>query len=161
MNKTENDRSMDYALRAVVSPLKDLNLSGNYYGGKAEGTDFSFYDFGIDYRTGSLFIDAEYSNKNTKTIVSDFSGTSLFAFATYNIPLGGDFLKEIIPAFRYEKYDPNKSADKNEIDMMTFGLTFEFAKITFAHFRINYELYDYKDGSKNPNKLILELQTRF
>ncbi len=161
LNKSENDKSMDYVFRAVVSPVKDLNLSGNYYVGITQGTDLNFFDFGFDYKFGSLFVDAEYANKNTKTLGSDISGTSFFAYATYNIPLQGDFLKEIIPAFRFEKFDPNSSQVNNEINMLTFGLTFEFAKVTFAHFRINYELFDYKDGRDNHNKLIFELQTKF
>ncbi|MFA7228676.1 MAG: porin [Melioribacteraceae bacterium] len=161
MNKTENDKSMDYVFRAVVAPLKGLSLSGNYYGGKAQGADLSFYNFGFDYKLGALFLDAEYASKNTQTVTTDISGNSFFAFATYNIPLEGNFLREMIAGFRFEKYDPNTSADNNEIDMMTFGVTFEFAKITFARFRINYELFDYKDGRDNPDRLIFELQTRF
>ncbi len=161
LNKTENDRTMDYVFRAVVSPIKDFNFSGNYYGGKAQGADLNYFNFGLDYKFGALFVDAEFGNKNTKTLASDISGNSFFGFATYNIPLEGKFLREIITGFRYEKFDPNTSTDNNEVDMMTFGLTFEFAKITFARFRINYELFDYKNGSANPNKLIFELQTRF
>lgn len=160
-NKTENDRSMDYSLRAVVSPAKNLNLSGNYYGGQALGADLNYFNFGADYKFNSLFVAAEFGNKNTKTPVTDLSGTSIFGYATYNIPLEGGFLKELIPAFRFEQFDPNTSADNNEVCVMTFGLTFEFAKITFAHFRINYEKYDYKDGRVNPDKLIFEIQTKF
>ncbi len=161
LNKIENDKTMDYVFRAVITPAKNLNFSGNYYGGKAQGANLNYFNFGFDYKFGALFVDAEFGNKNTKTLASNISGNSFFGFATYNIPLEGNFLREIITGFRYEKFNPNTSADNNEVDMTTFGLTFEFAKITFARFRINYELFDYKNGSANPNKLIFELQTRF
>ncbi|OGU32408.1 MAG: hypothetical protein A2057_13690 [Ignavibacteria bacterium GWA2_35_9] len=160
-NKSENDKSMDYAFRAVVSPIQNFNVSGNYYGGKAAGNDLRLLDFGLDYKVGSLFVDAEYASKQTQTLANDITGSSYFMYTTYSIPLSGDFLREIVPAVRYEKFDPNTSKDNNEIGLYTIGLTLEFAKITFAHFRINYEKYDNSDGSVNPNKLIFELQTKF
>ncbi len=161
MNKSENNKSMDYAFRAVVSPIKDMNVSGNYYSGKTGGTDLDYFNFGFDYKIDDLFLDAEFTNKNSKSGITDFTGNSVFGYATYKFKIGDNFLKDVIAGFRYEKYDPNTDLDNNEIDVLTFGLTFEFAKINFAHVRINYEFFDYKDGRDNPNKLIIELQTRF
>lgn len=161
LNKTENDRSLDYSLRAVLTPVKDLNFFANYYGGKVTGADQNFLGFGANYKYSAFLFDAEYAQKILSGVTSDLKGNSYFALVTYNLPIGGGFLKEIIPGFRYEMYDPNTDRDDNEIGRMTFGLTFEFAKITFAHFRINYEKFDYKDGTTNPDKLIFEIQTKF
>lgn len=161
MNKTETDRSLDYSLRAVVSPLKDFSVFGNYYGGKVSGADQTFLGFGANYKYSALLIEGEYAGKTLSALTGDINGNSYFGLITYNISTGDGFIKEIIPAFRYEVFDPNTDKDNNEIGRMTFGLTLEFAKITFAHFRINYEKFDYKDGTTNPDKLILEIQTKF
>jgi hypothetical protein len=162
LNKSENDKSTDYAVRAVVSPIKDLAIAGNYYGAKVQGYAVNFMNFGFAYKIGKLLVDGEYGGKNSKTSGSDLKSNSYFVFATYSFPFPGNLIKEVIPAVRYEMYDPNSDIVDNEIGRITVGLSFEFAKINFARFRVNYEKFNYKDGvTKNPDKLILELQTRF
>lgn len=161
MNKTESDRTLDYSLRGVVSPIKDLALFANYYGGKVSGADQSFLGFGASYKYSSFLVEGEYAGKSLSAVTGDINGNSYFAMVNYNISLSEGLLSGIIPAFRYEVYDPNTDKDNNEIGRMTFGVTLNFAKISFAHFRINYEKFDYKDGTANPDKLIFELQTRF
>lgn len=160
-NKTENDKSTDIGVRAVVSPVKDLNVSGNYYSGQSAGNDLNYFNFGLDFKYDQFFIDGEFTNKNTNTLASDIKGNAYFVYALYRIQIAETFLTEITPAIRYEIHDPNTSLADNEINRLTFGASFEFAKINFARFRINYELFDYKDGRDNPDALILELQTRF
>ncbi len=160
-NKAEADKSTDYVLRAVVSPVKDLNFAASYYSGKVTGGDQNLASFSGDYKYNSLLVGAEFANKTVSLLPGNVTGNSYLAFVTYSFAANDGFLKEIIPAFRYDWYDPNTDKDNNEVSRMTFGLTFEFAKITFAHFRINYEKFDYKDGTPNPDKLILEIQTKF
>lgn len=163
-NKTENDKTADLCLRANVTPMKDLNVAANYYTGKSSGVDYNIFDFGADYKIGSLFVDGEYVVKSASStlLLPEIKGTSYFAYAFYDFNINDSFIKNIIPGIRYESYDPNTSIDKDEIGRTTFGVTLQFAKLTFAHFRINYEKFDYKDGkTNNPDKLILEIQTRF
>jgi hypothetical protein len=160
-NKTENDRSADYVFRAEVSPVKNLSLSGNYYSGKSQGIDLSYSNFGFNYKMGDLFVDAEYTSKISETAIASISGNSYFTFATYTLELPGEFLRYIIPGVRYEMLDPGDVRDNDDVTRLTMGLTFGFAKFSFAHVRINYEKFDYKDGTVNPDKLIIELQTRF
>mgnify|MGYP007127515334 FL=1 len=62
---------------------------------------------------------------------------------------------------RFDSYDPDKDKNNNEVQRFTFGVTFNSAKISWAHIRLNYEMYDYKDDTVNPDKLIAELQVRF
>jgi hypothetical protein len=160
-NKTENDKSTDIGVRAVVSPIKDLNVSGNYYSGQSAGNDLNYFNFGLDFKYDQFFIDGEFTNKNTNSITNDIKGNAYFVYALYRIQIAETFITEITPAIRYEIHDPNTSVADNEINRITFGASFEFAKINFARFRVNYELFDYKDGRDNPDALILELQTRF
>jgi len=160
-NKSENDKSNDYGFRAVVSPVKHVTLSGNYYLSKSQGNDLNYMNFGLIFKHNQLLIDGEYTHKTAKTILADIKGNAYFIYALYKIPVSSNLLKEFIPAVRYEVYDPDASIDNNEVNRITVGATFEFAKINFARFRVNYELFDYKDGRDNPNLLVLEIQTRF
>jgi len=161
LNKAETDKTMDYVLRAVVSPAKDLNFAASYYDGKVSGGDQNLAGFSGEYKYTSLLIGAEFAKKTLSSLTGDVTGNSYLAFVTYSFAASDGFLKEIIPAFRYESYDPDTDKSNNEVGRITLGVTFEFAKITFAHFRINYEKFDYKDGTANPDKLILEIQTKF
>jgi hypothetical protein len=162
LNKSENDKSTDYAFRGILSPVKNLSVTGNYYGAKVQGYAVNFMNFGFAYKIGKLLVDGEYGGKISKTSGSDLNSNSYFVFATYSFPFPGNLIKEVIPAVRYEMYDPNSDVVDNEVGRITVGLSFEFAKLNFARFRVNYEKFDYKDGvTKNPDKLILELQTRF
>jgi hypothetical protein len=162
LNKSENDKSTDYAFRAILSPVKNLSVTGNYYGAKVQGYAVNFMNFGFGYKIGKLLAEVEYGGKISKTSGTDLNSNSYFVLATYSFPFPGNFIKEVIPAVRYEMYDPNSDLVDNEVGRITVGLSFEFAKMNFARFRVNYEKFDYKDGvTKNPDKLILELQTRF
>jgi hypothetical protein len=160
-NKSEADRSANYVARATLGVLKGLNLAGSYYGGRGAGSDLSIFDLGIDWSMDQLFLDGEFAQRNTKTTAATITSSSFFGYVVYSIPFEESAVKSIIPALRYESFDPNSSVSNNEIDRITVGVAVEFAKISFAQFRINYEKYDYKDGSSNPDKLIFEMQTRF
>jgi hypothetical protein len=162
LNKSENDKTTDYSFRAILAPINNLSVTGNYYGAKVQGYNLNFFNFGINYKIGKLFVDGEYGGKIAKTSGSDLKSNSYFVFATYSFPFPGNFIKEVIPAVRYEMFDPNSDIVDNEVGRITVGLSFEFAKMNFARFRVNYEKFDYKNGvTKNPDKLIIELQTRF
>ncbi|MHB8337203.1 MAG: porin [Ignavibacteriaceae bacterium] len=160
-NKSENDKTTNYAFRTVVQPVKELGVSANYYGGRLSGADVSIYNFGFDLKVGNVFFDGEYGGRSSELKSVKMISNSYFIYSYYDFDLGKSEVSHIIPAVRYEGYDPNKALSNNEINRATFGLAFEFAKIKYAQFRINYELFDFKDGTKNPNKLIVELLTKF
>lgn len=160
-NKLENDKSTNYSFRTSVSPITGFSISANYYGGKASNAELSIYDFGIDYKIGKAFFTGEFGQRNTKLPSKEYSSNAYFVYGTYQFDFTDSFVTAILPALRYENYDPNGDLDNDEISRVTAGVAFQFAKIKYAQFRINYELFDYSDGRDNPNKLYLELQTRF
>jgi hypothetical protein len=160
-NKSENDKTTNYSLRTAVQPIKGLGLSANYYGGKASGADLSIFDFGAEYKFGGLFLVGEYGQRTSTTPAKEIKANSYFIYTVYDFDFGDNMISHLMPALRYENYDPNSDTANNEISRFTAGLSLQFAKIKFAQFRVNYELFDYKDGSANPNKLIFEIQTRF
>ena len=160
-NRTENDRTANYALRAAVHPMKTLGLSANYYGGKLSGAAVNIYDLGFDMKLGSIFLDGEFAARGSNLDGATTNSNSFFLYTYYDVNLGNFEISRLIPAVRYERYDPSTAVSNNEVYRTTFGVALEFARVTFAQFRLNYELFDYKNGSVNPNKLIVEMQTRF
>ncbi len=159
-NKPEDDKSVNYSLRAVVNPLSNLSLSANYYNGKLTSYNVSIFDFGIDINLGKLNLNGEYGQRTMDVTSASIKSFAFFTTTLYKFDLSGDFVSVIIPAVRYESFSPNSNAN-SKVDKTTIGLSFEFAKVTYAQFRVNYEIYNYKDGSTNPNALVLEMQTRF
>jgi hypothetical protein len=159
-NKTENDKTTDFSIRGVSQIISFMSLSANYYGGKTAGANLSIFDFGADVKYDAFFATGEFVQRTTST-TADIVSNSYFAYATYTISFTEFFLTNLIPAVRYESFDPNSDNASDEVTRLTAGLSFELAKLNFARFRVNYEMFDYKNGSVNPDKLIFELQTRF
>jgi Phosphate-selective porin O and P len=160
-NKTENDNTTNYSLRVVTKLIDDLSLSANYYGGKSSGADLSIFDFGADYKIGKIFLSGEFGQRRTTLLDKETIANSYFVYAMYDLVFDNSIITHCMPTIRYESYDPNSSLSENEIGRVTMGIALQFAKTRYAQFRVNYELYDYKNGSTNPNKLIVELQTKF
>lgn len=161
INKAENDKTTDFVIRTVLSPIKIFNLSANYYKGENLGNELNYLNFGFNYKIGQLFFDGEFGGKTSESNLAEIKSNSFFFFSTYSVPVEMSFIKEITPAIRYDMYDPNTNIANDEIGRVTVGLSFDFAKLSYARFRINYEKYDYKNGSNYPDKLIFEIQTRF
>jgi len=162
INKTENDKTINYVCRAVVSPITNLNLAANYYAGRISALDVKAIGLGFDWKYDNLFVDGEYVTKDTDEPGGTVGSNAFFIYSTYNISVSETgFVKYITPAVRFDSYDPDKDKNNNEVQRFTFGVTFNSAKISWAHIRLNYEMYDYKDDTVNPDKLIAELQVRF
>lgn len=169
-NKSENDRTDNYALRAVVKPIPDFNVALNYLGGRNAGLDIKMYDFSAGYKMSGFTFAAEYASRKTTTPKLDVNSNSMLGYVVYDMPVEGSALKYISPAIRYEVYDPTDLVDYDHTTRLTAGLTFSFAKLTWSHFRINYELLGYQvvknlqtlaTEDKSDGKLILEYQIRF
>jgi hypothetical protein len=160
-NKQEDDKTMNYCIRTYLQPSAILGLSANYYGGKLTGTKVNILDFGTDIKISDLFISGEFAQRFSNLKEKKTTSNSFFIYSSYDFNLGSSVISHIMPALRYEMYDVNTSISKNEISRITTGLAIQFAKIKYAQLRFNYELFDYKDGRNNPDKLIVELQTRF
>lgn len=161
-DKKENDRTTDYVARGAVKPIKDLGLSAHYYGGKVGAADLAMMNFGADWKVGPVFLDGEYGTKSLKNATTTTTSNAYFVYATYTLPFDNMMVTNIIPAVRYDAYDANTSKSDDEFSRITVGLTVTFAKISFAHFRLNYEKFNYADSKiPNPDMIVAEFQTRF
>jgi hypothetical protein len=160
-NKTENDKTTNYVLRGVVQPLKGLGVSGNYYGGTLSGCKVKIIDFQADYKIGQVLFNGEFGERRSTLNSTETTSNTFFIYSVYDLAFGNSFISHIMPAVRYENYDPSSRISMDKLDKYTAGVAFEFAKIKYAQFRINYEKFNYQGGKTNPNKLIVELLTRF
>lgn len=164
-NKSETDKTNNYAFRAVVMPVEGFNISGNYAGGVLSGNKVHMFDFGAGYKYAGLTLACEYAKRNTKLSSSDYASNTYFGYAVYDFPVSSSLVKFISPALRYEYLEPGTQKSGNEFSRLTAGLTLSFAKLTFAHCRLNYEKFiyknEYKAADKNSDRLILEFQIRY
>ncbi len=160
-NKAENDKTLNYSLRGMVHPFESLGLSANYYGGKSMGNDLHMFNFGAEYEISKFSINGEYGQKLNELSTQDVTSNAFFIGAIYDFAFDKSMISHIMPAIRYERYEPNKSLSNDEIEKITAGLSLQFAKISYAQLRANYELYDYKNGNENPDRFIIELQIRY
>lgn len=164
-NKAETDKTNNYAFRTVIKPIEGFNLSGNYAGGVLAGNKVKMFDLGAGFKYGNLTLACEYAQRNTELVSSSSKSNSYFGYAVYDLPVSSGLVKFISPAVRYEYLEPGSLKTGDEFKRITAGLTFSFAKLTFAHIRTNYEKFIYQDGykgtDKNSDRLILEFQIRY
>ncbi|MGK9368417.1 porin [Melioribacter sp. Ez-97] len=160
-NKSENDNTANYSVRAVAELTEGFELSANYYGGRLNDADVNIFDLGAAFEYNNFTLNGEYGQRNTDLNSSSMTSNAFFVYGVYSIKLDNSIFSYIMPAVRYEYFEPSSSIESNEVERITGGLSFQFAKVNFAQLRINYELYNYKDGRENANKLFIELQTRF
>lgn len=161
-NKTENDKTTNYIFRAVVQPVKALGVSANYYGGRLSGATVKIVDFAADYKIGKILFNGEFGQRRSTLASKETTSYAYFIYSIYDFDFGDSFISHIMPAVRYENYDPSTSLSNDKLNKYTAGIALEFAKIKYAQFRVNYELFDYQEAGKvNPKRLIVELQTRF
>lgn len=160
-NKSENDKTLNYLLRVNMKPLDGFGISANYYGGSAAGADINVFDFGTELEISKVLFAAEYCQKLSELKSKDVTSNAFFVYSVYDLELGNFLVSHIMPAVRYEYFEPDNSTTDDGISRVTAGLSLQFAKINYARLRINYEMFDYRDGRNNPDKFIIELQTRF
>lgn len=160
-NKPENDKNLNYSLRGVMHPVKDLGLSANYYTGKSLGLSSEMFNLGADFTYDRMYISGEYGQKLNKAAAKNVTSNAMFVYSLYDFDFQKSMISHLIPALRYEHYKPDNSTSKDEVSKVTAGLSFEFAKMTYAQIRVNYEILKYKSGIGNLQKLILELQVRY
>ncbi|HEX2964108.1 MAG TPA: porin [Ignavibacteriales bacterium] len=164
-NKSETDKTNNYAFRTVIKPVEGLNVSGNYAGGVMAGNKVHMFDLGAGYKNGGLTLSCEYAKRNTKLASYDYSSNTYFGYAVYDFPVSSELVKFISPAVRYEFLEPASHKAGDEFSRITAGLTFSFSKLTFAHCRLNYEKFiyknEYKAADKNSDRLVLEFQIRY
>lgn len=161
INNPEWEERYNYAARIELQPLKNLDMSGNYYTGLMNNNNFQMFGFGFSYNIDNWHFESEYSEKYTYTDSTSIRSGAMFATILYHIYPNNKILKYITPAARYDMYDGNYKTDKYEPGRLTTGVTFGFAKMNKTHFRIDYENYFYHDLPDTEDKITFEIMVRF
>lgn len=160
-NTLENDRTKNACIRVEYEPVKNLIFEVNGYKGKISSNYVDLYNLGFNWKLGHFFFDSEFTQRNTEDSVKTSKATSFFVYGLYYIDIKNSIIKTLTPGIRYDEYSITKSTI-DEPRRLTAGLTFSFAKITFADIRLNYEKYWYKDQRRSlEDKFTTEFIVRF
>jgi len=161
MNVVDNNNNKRIIARGELTPSDGLKIAGGTSIGKDDQIDSlaesqSFYSANLSYKTSGLFVTAEGSYQEYR----DDRTTAFYAYALYDIAIGGKLLHFITPAFRYDFLDI--PGDDNRKDRYTMGLGFSFAEDKWLSlFRLNYELITSQTDTDPADNITLEFQMRF
>ncbi len=163
MNKTETDRTLNYALRGVFKPIEQLSLSANYYGGTLTNTKVNILDFGTTVKVKDFQVDVEYALRDADSTASfTRKSFSYYGYALYTYKIESKIVAGIQPSVRYEYFEPDNNITDDEQNRFTVGLSFILIDNTLNQIKFNYEILDYKNTNKNTiKKFYIAFQTAF
>ncbi len=170
-NQKDWQKSLNYAFRIEVFPVKNMEISLNYNSIQPEELRMNLLDAGayIDFR--NLHLEGEYIYKTYAGNV--FPDTHSYSvFAAYDIRTGKRFLTKMTPLVRFDSMTANNKGipDENNVyqtddqarKRLTGGITFSLGKPFINDIRLNYEKYFYKSGIVDyDDKLVVEFVARF
>lgn len=171
-NQKEWQNTFNYAARASVFPISDMQVSVSFNSVKPDEVRMNLFDASFLWQIQDLHLETEYVYKIYDRHVFDDTQAFL-AFASYDIATPKiKFLKKISPVLRYDMMtDSNKgiaddagnyAIDDNARQRITGGFIFSLNTPFVSDIRLNYEQYFYKTGIVNAdNKLVLECVVRF
>lgn len=151
-NVNENNKTMNYSARVVASPINEIKISGNYYGGKINNADVNIFDIGVHAKFNNILFDVEFvSRKNDIPNVLEFTSTGYFVYTGYIFATDFWVLNSITPLVRYESFDPSTNINDDQLTRFTAGINFGLADKNFTGIRLNYENRDSKNPIFNSN----------
>jgi len=130
---TDNNSHKDIVGRFTVHPIKNLDISGDFYDGQGNyGTPAKNYlrnrgGFDARYVTGGLSLTAEYDKGTDGIIKRD----GWFGQAAYFV-----IPKKLQLAAKYDTYDPNEVTANVRTEIYTGGINYYFNN--WARFTVNY-----------------------
>lgn len=162
INKLDDNAAKDYIARLEIQPVKFLRLGGSFKYGKQKPAQADLDEdqrtrYGADLQLmfGEFLLQSEYiygydqgstlegggCGQDPTLILGDFKKNGFYAQAMYMTPW------RIQPVLKYEYYDPDYEADKdNNISTFTVGLNYFLNDWTRV--QINYRMND----NENPTK---------
>ncbi|MFH0734928.1 MAG: porin [bacterium] len=161
-NKTETDRTLNYAFRGLFKPIEQVSLSGNYYSGKLTNTDVNIFDFGTTVKVNNLQVDAEYAYRDADSTNFTRKSFSFYGYALYTFKMDTKLISGIQPSIRYEYFEPDNNIADDEQNRFTVGLSLILIENSLNQIKFNYEILDYKNINKDTvKKFYIAFQTAF
>ena len=159
INKLDDNNSKNFAFRVLGKPLKSVHFAGNVYLGKTNGADpenLFIYDLDVGYNVHGVDLGTEFAVRDE----SEKIAAAFFVYGEYEIGVNTGILKSIVPATRFEVWEPDSDREDDHQKRITLGLSFEFDGRSYSRLRVNYEV-DTRENGEVPNILTAEVQLRF
>lgn len=167
-SQKEWQTDFNYALCAIINPIKNISVTLNYNSIKPEHLKINFFDVGLSCYYENFHFEAEYVHKVYENNVLDPTDAFL-AFVYYDIPVETKIIKTISPRIRYDMMTDNNNGkavdgaylvDDIKRSRVTAGANFNFDR--YIIIRLNYEKYFYdKDIENKDDKGVIEFVFKF
>jgi hypothetical protein len=140
-----------------VNPFKGFSIGGSFYTGRytlsATPTKEDVRQRAggeIAYLTGPFVFKGEYIHGYDARVEKD----GWYAQAAYSI-----VPQKLQSVLKYDTFDPDAAASRNETNVSTVGFTWFFSK--WAQVQVNYEIKDETGKEVSNNALIGQFQLQF
>ncbi len=174
-DKTMKLNELSYAIRMVIFPENNFQLSLNYNTIHPYTIRMNFYNMGVEYNNKNLRLEAEYLYKNyygsdelNKKVTHGMHIFAVYSFKTKEKTK----LKYVTPVVRYDYMSDNdryeivnstniKLSNLQARGRLTTGVILSFGELFSNDIRLNYEHYNWPDGSNADSKFVAEFVVKF
>ncbi|MCD4653089.1 OprO/OprP family phosphate-selective porin [bacterium] len=158
----DNNDAKDILLRADIKPMKGMKLGlfgwlGSAYNNDLdEDFDVTRYGVNFEWKTGDLYLAAEYLMGTTESAASssDVDCAGYFAHVGYNFGENWEIHG------RYDSYDANTDADDDEETWITGGINYKLLDWN-TMFYLNYTVKDEEGCDIDNDEIVLMFQYTF
>jgi hypothetical protein len=169
MNGTGNNNPQwidrpNYSARLLVTPLKSLRVTGNFYQGSTIlERDLTMIGGELRYQTKKLLIETEYVHRHlTDTSSVEKLQYGFYVHSYYNFFTGAKMIQIISPVFRYDFMGQETDPAGKLAERITTGVNFGFEPKPFkAEIRLNYENYLKKYLPSHFDRFTIEFIAKF
>lgn len=160
INVSDADAHKDIAGRVVVHPIKNFQVGGSFYNGKAT--------YGGDKKTpkdrNRFGFDAAYEDgKRIYAAVEYLQGvdSTTKKGGYYGMVEGYIIPKKFAALVKYDSYDPNMDKDKDATSVISFALNYYWAQFTKIQIQYDVRHEDGADTQKKNDLLSIQAQVFF
>ncbi len=160
INTADNNRYKNIVLRGIISPVKGLDIAGNYYSGK---TDAELNPDNMEKLGGSISVKHNrivFLSEYIKSTTGILTGDGFYSILGYSIQSKHTLFKEFEPIIRYEEFDNNVDFYGDSINRVTLGLNIYFHNRN-NKFQINYQINNEEENKISDNELLTNFQVSF
>lgn len=174
-DKTIKSNQLSYAARLVIEPSKNFSFSLNANTINPGEIRMNFFNAGAMYHIGNFHIEGEalYKTYEENDLINPCETHGFVIFGAYDIKTPKlKTITKITPLLRYDGMSENlryEVKDANTVvtkldggrNRITGGVTISLNKPFVNDIRLNYEHYEWTDGSKTDSKFVAEFVVRF
>jgi regulator of replication initiation timing len=161
INTSDVNNHKNFVARLEAGLVGMFTLSPNVYVGKTNEDDTikeDLLDVGgsLTWKWRQEIVEAEYIHSERGD--TERRGWYVWGGHSFNIGLG--FLQELQLLARYEQYDPDATADGDQVDRLTMGTNL-FVDKKYTKIQLNYELNSEQGASIDNDEFLVNVQVAF